>query len=274
MSTGKDADDPLVLRRKKNNPYLTSLELFLDRLRWDLYPDAWKSRAKLNRLKNSHNGEKAVILCNGPSLLKTDFNELAESCVFTFGLNKINLLFEKVAFRPDCIVSVNPLVLEQNADFFNSTSIDLFIDTYARQKKIVMSRENVIYLHSAGISRFAKDVSVSIAQGHTVTFVALQLAFHLGFDDVAIIGADHSYAILGASNKKVNSESIDTSHFDPRYFTGDMKWNLPDLFESEVWYGRAQNMYMAHGKRIYNCTVGGKLEVFPRKPLEEFLSEK
>jgi hypothetical protein len=171
-------------------------------------------------------------------------------------------------------VSVNPLVLEQNAEFFNSTLIDLFIDAYARQKKIVMSRENVIYLHSAGISRFAKDVSISIAQGHTVTFVALQLAFHLGFDDVAIIGADHSYAISGASNKKVNSESIDTSHFDPRYFSGDMKWNLPDLFESEVWYGRAQNMYMAHGKRIYNCTVGGKLEVFPRKPLEEFLSEK
>jgi hypothetical protein len=274
MSTGIDTEDPLVLRREKNNPYLTSLELFMDRLQWDLYPDAWVSRAKLKKLKNAHQGEKAIILCNGPSLLKTNFNELAKSGVYTIGLNKINLLFEKVAFRPDCIVSVNQLVLEQNADYFNSTSIELFLDAYARKKKIVKSRGNVIYLHSGGIPRFAKDVSVSIAHGHTVTFVALQLAFHMGFDDVAIIGADHSYAMSGASNMKVNSESIDKSHFDPRYFSGDMTWNLPDLFESEVWYARAQNMYKAHRKKIYNCSVGGELEVFPRKTLEKFLSEK
>ena len=261
MSTGKDADDPLVLRRKKNNPYLTSLELFLDRLRWDLYPDAWKSRSKLKKLKNCHSGEKAVILCNGPSLLKADFNALKESDVYSIGLNKINLLFEKESFRPDCIVSVNKFVLEQNSDFFNSTLIDLFMDSYARQKKIVQSRKNITYLHSAGVPRFAKDISFSINQGNTVTFVALQLAFHMGFKDVAIIGADHSYQTSGASNKMAFSEKIDQSHFDPRYFSGEMKWNLPDLFESEVWYGRALNMYQAHERNIYNCTGPCPVEV-------------
>lgn len=266
-----DTEDPLVLRRGTNNPYITALELFLGRLKWDLYPDAWKSRRKLNKLKNSHIGEKAVILCNGPSLLKTDFSELEKSGVYTFGLNKINLLFDKEKFRPDCIVSVNSLVLEQNFEFFNSTSIELFLDSTARQKRIIKNRSNITFLHSSGVPRFAKNVSISISQGYTVTFVALQLAFHMGFSDVAIIGADHSYTSSGASNKKMSSDKVDNSHFDPQYFSGDMKWHLPDLFESEVWYGRARNIYHAHGRRIVNSTDGGKLETFPRVSLGEFI---
>ena len=53
---------------------------------------------------------------------------------------------------------------------------------------------------------------------------------------------------------------------------GGMKWQLPDLFESEVWYGRARQMYAAHDREIINCTSGGKLEVFKRETLEEFLN--
>ncbi|WP_277882134.1 hypothetical protein [Oculatella sp. FACHB-28] len=37
---------------------------------------------------------------------------------YTFGLNKINLLFEYSEFRPSCIVSVNSFVVEQNAEFY------------------------------------------------------------------------------------------------------------------------------------------------------------
>jgi len=276
LSTSKkfvDAKDPLARRRSANNPYLTAFELILDRLKWDMHPEAWISRKKLKIIKNSYCGKRAVILCNGPSLLKVNFKKLENSGVYTFGLNKINLLFDRESFRPDCIVSVNSLVLEQNADFFNSTNIELFVDSYAKQKGIIENRKNITYLHSSGVQRFAKDVSISISQGYTVTFVALQLAFHMGFQEVAIIGADHSYSSHGTPNKMMNSDEVDKSHFDPSYFSGGMKWHFPDIFESEVWYGRAQNMYKAHGRCVFNCTEGGELEVFPRSSLSDFLSK-
>jgi hypothetical protein len=273
-TTSLDPEHPLVRYRETNNPYFTGWYFIRERLKWDVYIDAWRSRRKLQKLKNSHCGEKAVILCNGPSLLETDFNELRKSCVYTFGLNKINLLFDKEEFRPDCIVSVNQLVLSQNSDFFNSTDILLFLDAYARKKNIVDGRANVVYLHSSGVPRFAKDVSISIIQGNTVTFVALQLAFHMGFQEISIVGADHSFAVSGPPNKKIKADAIDQSHFDPRYFSGDMEWQLPDLFESEVWYGRAHKVYKAHGRKIFNSTVGGKLEVFPRLSLREFLMKE
>ena len=216
---------------------------------------------------------KAVILCNGPSLMNVDFELLGSSPAFCFGLNKINLLFEKVDFRPHCIVSVNPFVIEQNAEYFyfNQTDIDLYLDSYAASKKLVKPRKNITFLHSTNHQKFAKDVSMSLFQGHTVTVVTLQLAFHMGFHRVALVGADHNYAANGPANKVVTSGDKDESHFDPNYFAGGMKWHLPDLFESEVWYGRARQMYTAHDREIVNCTTGGKLEVWRRETLQEFL---
>lgn len=269
-----EVNDPLVARRATNNPYFAAIDLFYNRILWDLYPDAWRSRNRLKKSRDSHRDENAVILCNGPSLLKTDFGMLRESGVYTIGLNKINLLFEKTDYRPDAIVAVNKHVIEQNREFYNSTEIDLFIDSCARRKNLVKSRNNVVYIHSSGQARFAKDISMSLYQGYTVTFVALQLAFHLGFKNVSLIGADHDFAVNGEANKEVIAGGADESHFDPRYFSANMKWNLPDLFESEIWYGRAKNMYASHGRKIVNSTVGGKLEVFPRLDLRNFLDVK
>ena len=76
-------------------------------------------------MRDRFKGEKAVIVCNGPSLNATDLTSLGST--YTFGLNKINLYFDSNAFRPNCIVAVNANVIEQNADFYNTTEIPLFL---------------------------------------------------------------------------------------------------------------------------------------------------
>lgn len=262
--------DPLLAQRDTLNPYRAGLGFIWRRMKWDLQPESWRSRAGLRRAHNTHAGGKAVILCNGPSLLKVDFELLARTGVYTFGLNKINLLFDKTAFRPGCIVSVNPLVLAQNAAFYNSTTVPLFLDSYGA--RFVKPRPNVLFTHTADLPRFSRDCSLSIFQGYTVTFVALQLAFHMGFRQVALVGADHNFATKGAANKTVVSGDRDESHFDPNYFAGGMKWQLPDLFQSEVAYTLARDMYRAFGGEVVNATAGGQLEVFERAELTDFLS--
>lgn len=266
-----DPNDPLVRTRKTVNPYFHGLSMVLKCLYWDLHYQSFVSRKKLINARDSHASKQAVILCNGPSLNNVDFRMLADSGVYCFGLNKINLLFDRVDFRPDCIVSVNKFVIEQNADYFNTTNIDLFIDSAAATRRIVKARSNVTFMHSTTLQKFARDVSVSINQGNTVTFVTFQLAFHMGFTSVALVGADHTFAVKGAANKTVVSGERDEGHFDPGYFAGGMTWQLPDLFESEVWYGRARQIYAAYDREILNCTQGGELEVFKRQTLEAFL---
>ena len=261
--------NPLADRRPSINPYLSAAGLVVKRIAWDLRPESWRSRSKIRAWSDKYKGEKAVILCNGPSLLKTDFSLLQDT--FTFGLNKINLLFDKKDFRPSCIVAVNPFVLEQNADYYNETDISLFLDSFGM--RYVSPRESISFMHSTAQHGFARDCSVSINQGYTVTYVAMQLAFHMGFTKVALVGCDHNFATKGNANETVVSGDKDESHFDPNYFAGGVKWQLPDLFESEVGYTRAKLMYECFDRKIVNSTEGGKLQVFERESLQQFLSE-
>lgn len=251
------------------NPYKKALSLIWDRLKWDIRPEAWRSRAKLSRWRDKFKGEKAVILCNGPSLLESDFSLLEN--VFTFGLNKVNLLFDETDFRPSCIVSVNNHVIMQNSDFFNETDIPLFIDSSG--VKYIQSEERVSFLHTTKIRGFARTCTLSIDAGYTVTYVALQLAYHMGFDKVALIGCDHNFETEGEANKTVKAEGDDPNHFDPDYFSDGDEWQLPDIVQSEISYKMAKQEYGRGGRRIYNSTIGGELEIFPRVSLEKFISE-
>lgn len=248
------------------NPYRYAIRQLRDAAGWDLSPAAWGNRGKLKRLRDSQSRKKAVILCNGPSLLKADF-ELLKS-VHTFGLNKVNLLFDSVDFRPSAIVSVNRLVIEQSADFYNSTGIPLFVS--ARHRKPIKSRPNVHFLYPIRWDRVMGDITWGVVEGYTVTCVALQIAFHMGFQSVALVGCDHNFSRKGDANAEEVAEGKDPDHFHPDYFA-NVKWHLPDLPACEYFYYRCGEMYQRANRRIVNCTEGGKLDMFPRESLSEFL---
>ena len=255
------------------NPNKLLLKQLVQRVAWDLRPEARRSRKILRSVKGSQAGRKAVVLCNGPSLLETDFDRLAASGAYVIGLNKINLLFDKTDLRPDAIVAVNAHVIEQNADFFNETEIPLFLSHQNHRKgHHVKPRPNIAHLcvNDGGLGPMS-DVTYAIHEGCTVTPPALQLAVHLGCSSIGIVGCDHNFATKGEAHKAVKAGDTDPNHFDPKYFSGGVTWQLPDLLGSEVSYMRTRLMAERNGIGIWNCTAGGKLEVFERQSLEDFL---
>ncbi len=254
---------------KRTTAYGLAKHLLSESITWDIKPTAWKNRRRISKLKGKYKGGKAVILCNGPSLNRVDFKLLDD--VYVFGLNKINLLFDRESFRPDSIVSMNRLVLEQNAEFFNSTDIDIFISS--RGAKSIDFRKNTHYLQPVRWDRVMGDVSWGIVEGYTVTCTALQLAFHMGFESVGLVGCDHNFSRKGSANSEGDAVGADPDHFDPNYFS-NVKWHFPDLPACEYFYYRCREMYARAGRSIFNCTVGGKLELFPRKSLAEFRHSK
>ncbi|MEI9991480.1 MAG: 6-hydroxymethylpterin diphosphokinase MptE-like protein [Rhizomicrobium sp.] len=251
------------------NPYAVAGREILHRLRWDLRAESWRSRRGLVALKDSHRDQMALILCNGPSLNSVDFECLKGT--FCFGLNKIHLLFDRTGFRPSAIVCMNYRVIEQTADFYNRTDIPLFLNRTGIH--LVRGGRGRIFLHATSLSRaFARDCSISIHPGYTVTYAAMQLAYHMGFKRVALVGCDHHFNRQGPAGMLGMAEGRDPDHFDPRYFS-DVPWILPDLAESEISYRMALDVYRAAGRELVNATVGGKLEILPRMPLEQFLRE-
>ena len=243
-----------------------------DKMSWDLKPIANKSKSVLNKMKDSHMGEKAVILCNGPSLLKTDFSLLSNT--FTIGLNKINLLFDGVSnYRPDIICAFDKVLNKQNVEFFKNDQEIIKILTYLSYEDVKVQREDLIYGYSIPLSdSFTYDVSHGFVDRSNTTFIALQLAFHMGFSKVALIGADHNFGNLKPREIVIN-EGDDELHFHKDYHKSGTQTQNTDKLLLDMNFRDAKIAYENQGRNIYNATIGGQLDIFERIDLNKFINE-
>ncbi len=216
---------------------------------------------RLAAFKDKHHGERCFIVGNGPSLRQTDLSKLNGEV--TFGLNRIFLAFPELGFTTTYLVSINDLVIEQSAAEIQALEMPKFISWRAR--RWLRPAENLYFLHTTYKGKkFARDARERIWEGATVTNVALQLAFYMGFEQVILIGVDHNFATQGKPNTTVVSEGDDPNHFSAAYFGKGFRWQLPDLEVSEEGYRQARQVFEAAGRSVVDATVGGKLTVFPK----------
>ncbi len=226
-----------------------------------------KHAHRLQQFKDKHKGEDCFIIGNGPSLNKMDMAPLAHC--HTFGQNKIFLMFEKTDLNLSYLVSVNQLVIEQSKEQFEQMRCPVFVSNKAADG-VVAEKPHIFRLHTENVWSFYDDVSQPIHQGNTVTFVSLQLAYYMGFRRVFLVGVDHSFKQQGQSHEVQVYQGNDENHFHPDYFKGQ-QWQLADVYGSEVSYHLANYFFLKDGRQIFDATVGGKLEVFPKIAYEEAL---
>ena len=122
------------------------------------------------------------------------------------------------------------------------------------------------------IPRFSADPTHHVYSGQSVTLINLQLAFHLGFEEVVLIGMDFSYQVPPdaiVEGDLITSTSGDPNHFHPDYFGPGKVWKDPKLDRVLANYALAKEIYETNGRRIVNATVGGKLELFERAEYED-----
>lgn len=220
------------------------------------------SARRLQTLKDKHKGERCFIIGNGPSLNKMDLSPLKNEV--TFGLNRIYLLFPRLGFSTTYYVSVNRLVIEQCAQEIENLSPPKFVSWYARD--VIRFTSSMMFIRDPhdGRSGFSKDPKSRIWEGATVTYVAMQIAYYMGFQTIILIGVDHSFATKGTPHEIVRSTGADPNHFDTNYFGKDFRWQLPDLETSEKFYELAKFHFEQDGREIIDATVDGKLQVFPK----------
>lgn len=225
----------------------------------------------LSKLKNIHKGETAILLANGPSLASEDLS--CTKTFRTFGLNRVYLGLEKFGVELDYLVCVNNLVLSQFSNELGVVECDKFLAWRARAD---FDNFTDIYWLSPGLQTkpFSKDVARGINPAATVTFAALQIIYHMGFNRVIILGMDHSFTLkkstIPNTTETYNHEK-DVNHFLPNYFPKGVKWETPDLKSSEYFYGLAREAFEADGRSIIDCTSGGRCQVFEKGNLAEEL---
>ena len=232
---------------------------------WTFSRRGQNNRERLRRLHNSQQGAHGFIVGTGPSLQKVDFEPLRAGP--SIGLNRLFLGFERFDFVPDFLVCVNLLMLEQSGPMLSDLPCPLVASWAGRNN--LPERDNQVLLRTLAGVGFSKTLMHSVYTGGTVTHVALQLAYWLGWERITLIGIDHNY-VLNGPEKSIGPHGTarrtgpDLNHFQSDYMDDGTTWQVPDLRQSEEAYTLARRVFENSGRRVVDGTVGGNLDVFQR----------
>ena len=241
------------------------------------HPDWARHRKLVQDLRDCYAGRRCFVVGGGPSLALTPLELLAGEV--SIASNSIFLLFGERQFRPTFYTVEDRLVAEDRAPIINQLRgmTKVFPADLCQHLR---EDDDTIYVNFMrgqyhGFPRFSDTLDEVVYWGGTVTFMNLQLAWHLGCREVYLVGIDHSYERPSSRDRVqgnvITSQSADVNHFHPDYFGPGYRWHDPKVDRMELAYVEAQRFFTEHGGVIYNATVGGNLEVFPRVSLENVI---
>jgi hypothetical protein len=230
---------------------------------------------ELSFFYNRYLGRRCFIIGNGPSLNKCDLSLLKDE--YSFAVNSFYYKTRETGFRPTFFVVEDSSVIKENVNeireyeapfkFFPS----IYKSLHPKQPGTYFFKLNRGFYEKSSpnyaIPRFSTDITDEIFCGQSVTYVNLQLAFFMGFTEVFLIGMDFNYDIPASHQRTGDvllSDTDDPNHFHKDYFGKGKTWKDPKLDRVLMNYQQAKLVYECAGRRIYNATVGGKLEAFER----------
>ncbi|MBA5778051.1 DUF115 domain-containing protein [Stappia sp. F7233] len=241
----------------------------------ELYKAADPDREEISAFFNAYKGKRCFIIGNGPSLNKHDLSLLENE--YTFGVNSIYYKTRETGFVPTFFVVEDNAVMKENIEEIRNYEAPFkFFPTIYRslhpktQNTFFFRMNRGFYEISSPnycIPRFSTDASEVLYCGQSVTYINLQLAFFMGFEEVYLIGMDFDYEIPpehGRRGDLIISTTDDPNHFHKDYFGKGKTWKDPKLDRVGLNYRQAKLSYEAAGRKIYNATIGGKLEIFDR----------
>ncbi len=199
---------------------------------------------EINEFRNRHREKKLFLACTGPSLNDVPLHMLENKWVMT--LNRGYLL---EGLNPDYLVTADKRI-EANEKFVSEI---LKLNVTVFSNKII--GDNIVN-YNFGSKGFSTNASRGVKLGHSVTVVALQLAYYMGFDPVIIVGMNHNISYKGTLRTGMEYQNIegDKNHFRSDYYEKDYKYRYQNLDAVANSYSQAREVFENNGRKLYNAS--------------------
>jgi|GEM_PF-3301259 len=236
---------------------------------------------RLKSLKNKYKGKRIFIMGNGPSLNKTHLEFLKNE--YTFGVNRIYLMDDKISWKPSFYTANDWRVVPDIATDINGLTGSTFFFEESFRGILREGSDTYYYRHCAADPNypdeksFGHEATRGIRGAGSVVGTAVQLAAYMGFDPIYLIGCDLGYKVLDTVEQSgedkfgngvklflTSTKDDDPNHFDSRYFGKGQRWHDPNVKRMISGHEQCKAGMADKGGEIYNATVGGELEVYPR----------
>lgn len=222
---------------------------------------------EIKKFYDMHNGQRCFIVATGPSLQKTNVKLLKDE--ITFGVNTLCKGLPNFGIK--CAYYAVSDYNIFNLYHKEILSLDTTLFLGGKSGKIYLSKKEEfekyqknkpILIRNLGRLLYSgwkiKDVSVGTYGCRLIpAAMCLPIAYYMGFKEVYLIGCDCDFSGV--------------HHFDGWKASSDILPNYNDRYWAEVFqeFKMLKDGFEKDGRKIYNATVGGKLEVFERRSLEE-----
>jgi len=217
------------------------------------------------------------VIGNGASLNETPVDVLRNE--FTIGMNRLDLL--GLDWNPDWWILADVCPEDGWWDWENLLQRDSMFVFREHDRYLIepYGRDNVIFMprceHIGGQYMPKKwHLPTPCEYGGGVS-IALQVAVSLGRNPIYLVGCD-LYKYRGP-------DDVDINHFHPGYCSYKTKRGK-ELITPERWAATNRRLVIGHdiamrstkemGIMVYNATVGGDLESYPRVDIHEVLNGK
>lgn len=242
-------------------------------------------RDRFTWYKNKYVGKRCFCVGNGPSLAKTPLHLLEQE--YTFGLNKIADIFPETTWRPDFYVMVTVLARDSNwaaaskiamKDTVSVIGVSTIPHLLEKTDGVYMIPDNILPVRVTKLAApiWSDDVFHHVSKYGTSMVAVLQVAAYMGFNPIYLLGCDLGWKPFDYEENK------DPNHFSEGYWAKaaiDDKNEVivtPELaqrYTNDAIAGHkfAKRELDRAGVLVYNATLGGDLEVYPRVKLEEIL---
>lgn len=255
---------------------------------FELYDELinWKKYAcKIRKFQNLHKGKRCFIIGNGPSLKIRDLERLDKE--ITFASNSIYALYKTTAWRPTYYCANDKIFCDKMMS--DKKDLKMLMDGckvaftsilgvgFKYRDDADMDRLCFVQLAESNsknqLPAFSTDCSERVYLGGTVTYVMLQLAAYMGFEQIYLLGMDFNYSVEQHKNGSITTNNIcnhmkemEAGHkmFDELIKKRYGVSYLADVDLQLAAYQAARKYADANDIKIYNATRGGKLEVFER----------
>ncbi len=234
-------------------------------------------RDRLESWRNKYKGRRCFVLGNGPSLKQMDLSVLKDE--ITIGCNGIYTNFDEWGWKVSYLlfedIEQTELRRHDIPTVHGTTKLSGLHNAYAFPADDETCFMNVRNLDAQFLQtlfpQFSEDFPHQVHLASTVTYIGLQLAFHLGCDPVYVIGIDHNYGELPRlfppckiTITEDNIHLVRGLHMkDDYYRVGDVI-GVPVVDYMEEGYAKARQVYESRGRRIFNAGINSKLDVFER----------
>lgn len=256
----------------------------------------------LEKMRNTHTGEKCIIVGNGPSVRMDDLQLIMKSGMDSFGANRIIDIFPKTGWRPTYlsvmdstfITSVDRIVepddyiriaLENGVQWcFLTSIIKKYVSTEKSDKRIIWINTILSPLYTTMMAPFSNHPELYLSDMGNVTHFSIQLASFLGYDTIYLYGMDNTYIkYLNNDGKYVVDNSVEShtagikTNVDDEHVHSEIPrtaskayqiGGFADKRKNDLGYLKCKEQITTNGGRIINLTRGGALECFERQKFD------